>query len=174
MKRSITTSLTLAACLTAASLLTGCGKSSPTAPQVAADPGPAQVLFTSLRWDYVVCHVDGDLVGAGDFEFKRFFDRYNALHNVTMSTGDVWQIKKFNSATGEGTRFKVAFEATEWDKNLIGENVRDADMNKRYKSRTHTIAEGLNGQYSFTLGNDDCKVQVYYTLSTVYVDAGSN
>lgn len=166
--------LILLACLTAAPLLTGCGKSAPTAPDVAAEPAGPTPVRLQVHWDVVKVINDGDLVGAGEFEFKRGLNSARTFTSKTMSDGDRWEINKTEYYTGnEGDAFSVYFEASEWDTDLLGRNVPDSDMNKRNETDRFTIGSGAVGTHSITLGNDACKVQVLYVVSFVRLPAGA-
>jgi hypothetical protein len=167
-KRPLTLA-TLLACLALVPLLTACGKSSLTGPDTTTvASAPKTELDTNVRFDYVVVHADGDLIGPGEFEFIRGLDRARTFTAVdNLSDGDVWKINQSAGwAKGEGTTFSVYFQATEWDKDILGNNVPDPNMDHRSATKTYTVAPGLNGQYSITLGNSACKVQIYYTLTT--------
>jgi hypothetical protein len=160
--------LTLLACLTFLPLLTACGKGSPTGPDAAETPEPQTELVTFVSFDFLVAHNDGDLIGDGEFEFRRGVNGNMTFTSVKLGDGDAWDIEGSSTRVeGEGSEIKVYFEASELDTDLLGRDIRDGDMDKRSKTNTHTVAENLNGQYSIMLGNDDCKVQVYYTLKTV-------
>ncbi len=165
MKSSLLKSMTLLACLAATPLVTGCGKSS-TAPKVAPEPVPTAVMYTDVRFDYVVVVDDGDFIGDGEFEFRRGVNGVNTLASKTMRTNDVWTIDRRQTVRGEGSRIEVYFEASEWDKTILGDDVRDPDMDRLWQTKAYNVAEGLGGQYSITLGNSACKVKLYYSLIT--------
>jgi len=167
MNKRLPNVLTLLACLTFIPLLAACGKNSPTGPEAAATPEPQTELRTSVTFDFVVAHNDGDLIGDGEFEFRWGVNGSTTFTPINMGNGDAWKINRYGAlVVGEGSEIKVYFEASEWDTDILGRNFRDGDMDKRSKTNTHTVAEGLNGQYSMMLGNDDCRVQLYYTLLT--------
>ena len=173
MNKRLPNVLTLLACLTFIPLLAACGKNSPTGPAAAATPEPQTELLTFVFFDFVVAHNDGDLIGDGEFEFRRGLNGNTTFTAVKMGDGDAWEIESpAVRVEGEGSEIKVYFEASEWDTDILGRDFRDGDMDKRSKTNTHTVAENLNGQYSITLGNDDCRVQLYYTLKTTRPQGG--
>jgi len=173
MKKRLPNVLTLLACLTFIPLLAACGKNSPTGPEAAATPEPQTELLTFVFFDFVVAHNDGDLIGDGEFEFRRGLNGNTTFTSVKLGDGDAWVIESAAiRVEGEGSEIKVYFEASEWDTDLLGRDFRDGDMDKRSKTNTHTVAENLNGQYSIMLGNDDCRVQLYYTLKTARHQVG--
>lgn len=165
--RTVRVHALLAAGAVAAILLSGCGKSSPTAPEgtaaAPAEPGRQRV---TLYWAFVEVINDGDLIGAGDFEFRRGLNGSRTFTSKTLGTGDEWEIDKTEYFTAEvGTRFSVYFEATEWDADILGNEFPDPDMDGRSKTSSFTIGSERDGTRSITLGNDDCKVRVYFHLS---------
>ncbi len=166
MKTSIPKSLTLLACLAATALVNGCGKSSPTAPKEALPPVPTAVMHTDVRFDYLVVMNDGDFIGDGEFEFLRGVNGVNTVSSRTMRTDDVWTINKRQTVNGEGSLIDVGFQASEWDRTILGDDVRDSDMDRLWQSKLYHVTAGLGGQYSTTLGNSACKVKLYYSLIT--------
>lgn len=167
MRMRLPNVLTLLACLTFLPLVTACGKDSPMGPKAAATPEPQTYLVTFMSFDFLIAHNDGDLIGDGEFEFTRGVNGQTTFTAVKLGDGDAWDIEGTSTRVeGEGSQIKVFLEASEWDTDLLGRDFRDGDMDKRSKTVTHTVAEDLNGQYSIMLGNDDCKVQLYYTLTT--------
>jgi len=164
MKNPLMKSLLLLTCIAAA---TGCGKSSPMGPEAQPAAQAQGTLTTYITYDYVVVHNDGDLIGNGEFEFYWGLNSRRAFTSATLGTGDVLKLSDRGSVDGEGSTFSIYFEASEWDSDILGNDFRDPDMDKRSGTKKHTVAPELNGQYSITLGNSDCKVQFYYTLETV-------
>lgn len=150
--------------------LGGCSDSSPTAPSTAGGQQNGTTLHTTVTFKTVVVHNDGDLVGKGEFEFYFRVNKNSAFRSVTLGTGDAWDPGNiFYTVTGAGSEVKVGFEATEWDVNLLGKDVPDSDMDSRSGSRSFSVPSSPSPspkEYSITLGNSDCKVQVYFELST--------
>lgn len=148
---------------------TGCGKSSPTAPEPPAVPAQqylhqSRVAFTAIRVTN-----DGDLIGDGEFDFK-----WGVVGNITqksadLTTGDDLMIDDKVLIGGDEAAFTVYFEASEWDTDILGNNFRDPDMNKRSKTAAFTGTRDSMDSYSITLGNDDCKVTLYYTVQPLLV-----
>jgi hypothetical protein len=48
----------------------------------------------------------------------------------------------------------------------VGVVVGGAKLPKRSKTTEFTVSPGMRGLYSMTLGNNDCKVTLYYTMTT--------
>lgn len=168
MNKRVPNVLTLLICLTLMPLLAACGKNSPTGPEAAATPEKRTELLTFVSFDFLIAHNDGDLIGDGEFEFRRGVNGNITFTSVKLGDGDAWDIEGSSTRVeGEGSEIKVFFEASELDTDVLGRDFRDGDMDRRSKTNTHVVSENLNGQYSITLGNDDCKVQLYYTLKTV-------
>jgi len=167
MKTQVALSLIL---LAAAVSLGGCSDSSPTAPDAAGGQQDGTTLHTTVTFKAVVVHKDGDLIGKGDFEFYFRVNKNSAFRSVSLGTGDAWDPGRiFWTVTGAGSEVKVGFEATEWDVNLIGKDVPDKDMDSRSATRSFSVPSSPSAspkEYSITLGNDNCKVQVYYELSS--------
>lgn len=170
MKASVLRSLTLLSCLAATALVTGCGKSSPTAPGVTPTPAPTTVVHTDVRFDYVAVVRDGDLIGDGDFEFRFGVNGATTFSAKTLGTNDVWHIDTRRTVDGMGRPINVHFQASELDRDILGNIVPDPDMNGRNSTDEYTVAEGLGGQHAITLGNDFCKVKLYYSLITYRTD----
>jgi len=150
----------------AVSVSTGCGKSSPTAPEAAAAPTQQPFTQAVILFDYIHVVNDGDLIGKGELDFTWGVDRKRTQKSATLSDGDDLTIDRSEYVNGEGTDFTVYFEASEWDTDLLTGNFRDPDMNKRSKTVYFTVSPGMRGSYTVTLGNDDCKVVLHYTVFT--------
>ena len=153
--------------LTCTAALAGCGESSPTDPG-AGGPESKGSMYTQVRFDAVVVYQDGDLVGQGEFEFRWGVNEHQAFRAVGLGKDDAWDPPyKGWGVEGAGSSIDVYFEASEWDVDVLGRDVRDSDMNRRHKTVKHTVgSEPDLKQYSIVLGNDDCKVQMLYTLQT--------
>jgi len=143
---------------------TGCGKSSPTGPEPPTVPTQKYLHQTKVIFDRIHVYNDGDLIGEGEFDFKRGVVGNITQKSVDLTTGDDLNINDEVLIGGDGAAFTVYFEASEWDTNILGNNFRDPDMDKRSKSVEFTGTRNSSESYSITLGNDDCKVTLYYTV----------
>jgi hypothetical protein len=159
----------VAGCLVVAVASTGCGKSSPTAPEPAAVPAQQYLHQSRVAFVAIRVHDDGDLIGAGEFDFKWGIVGNITQKSATLTTGDDLMIQDKVLIDGDGTTFTVYFEASEWDTDILGNNFRDPDMNKRSKTAEFTGTRDRMDSYSITLGNDDCKVTLYYTVQPLLV-----
>ncbi|MEK7316681.1 MAG: hypothetical protein AAB011_10895, partial [Candidatus Eisenbacteria bacterium] len=131
MNKRLPNILTLLACLIFLPLVTACGKDSPTGPETPASPEPQGDLVTFVSFDFVIAHNDGDLIGDGEFEFRRGINGSNSFTSVKLGDGDAWEIEGASiRVVGEGSEIKVFFEASEWDTDILGRDFRDGDMDK--------------------------------------------
>lgn len=143
---------------------TGCGKSSPTAPAPPAVPVQQYLHQSKVHFAAIRVTDDGDLIGAGELDFKWGIVGDITQKSADLSTGDDLIINDDAIIGGDAAAFTVYFEASEWDTDILGNNFRDPDMNKRSKSVEFTGIRDSFQSYSITLGNDDCKVTLYYTV----------
>ena len=153
----------------AATLTTGCGKSSPTGPQPPAVPAQQYLHQSRVRFERIHVSNDGDFIGPGELDFKVGLVGDITQQSATLTTGDDLQIEAEVGILGDGVAFTVYFEASEWDTDILGNNFRDPDMNKRSKTVEFTGTRSSKESYSITLGNDDCKVTLHYTVTPILV-----
>ncbi|MEK7316205.1 MAG: hypothetical protein AAB011_08500 [Candidatus Eisenbacteria bacterium] len=147
----------------------GCGKSSPTAPEPPAVPEQQYLHQSRVIVDRIHVSDDGDLIGEGEFDFKWNVAGFDKQKSADLTTGDDLTIDDRFLITGDGRSFTVYFEASEWDTDILGNNFRDPDMNKRSKTVEFTGTRSSSESYSITLGNEDCKVTLHYTVQALLV-----
>lgn len=161
--------LLAATAILTAPMLTGCGKSSPTAP--AAQPaGPDMRLETRVNVTRFLAVQDGDgIEGRGDFAFTASVGGHSKSWNRTLGTGESATVNWITVLDGQSGSFGVTFKATEWDTDILGRDFPDADMDNRIDQKSYPFEAGIDGTYSITLGNDACRVRMYYTIVTSMV-----
>jgi hypothetical protein len=153
-------------------VLSGCGKSSPTAPVV--EPGPEPEPELRLRTTVTVTRIlavkdcDG-AEGAGEFQFAAIVHTRSKVWFTQLSTGDSKTVNWENVFSNQSGTFEVEFQATEGDVDVFGNEFADPDMSWNTADRSHTFSVSTNGDYSITLGNDRCKVRRYYTIESEMV-----
>jgi hypothetical protein len=174
--------LVVAATLACLPMLSGCGKGSPTAPQVEApQPAVTEYADVSVNLVRVTAIADGDLIeGPGDFAYvARVTDGARVRErsgDVALETGSSFAINSpitYRVPLRQNYNIEVSFRATEWDANILGAVYADARMDNLVEKRVHTDASassGFNdGERWITLGSGELQLRLVYTITSVPV-----
>ncbi|MFO7608510.1 MAG: hypothetical protein R6X35_04840 [Candidatus Krumholzibacteriia bacterium] len=146
---------------------------SPAAPEPTTTYEAMQATFTVLRFE---CLTDGDGVeGAGEFDFQVDVPYMNETWERNLSSGQSAALDWTNTI-GMGTYTAdtpeprayteafVKFKCTEWDKDVLGRDFPDSDMDAREATARHTPVAGTEVVNYITLGNDQCRVRLHYRI----------
>lgn len=167
--------LLLAAAAALGTILGGCD-SSPTDPG-GAPADPVMNLETYVTVTHVEVLKDGDGVeGKGEFYFYRQVSGSGIGWEAQLSSGQSQTLNaKYTlvtrNYTGTGLGFRIEFRATEWDKNILGEVYADKDMDDRRAAASYVSSPDLRETNYITLGNDQCRVRLHYTITSALVEA---
>jgi len=171
-----TRSLILLAAMAAALVLTGCsgGGSSPTSPP---DVQPTVNLSTTVTIISVKVLQDGDgIEGRGEFYFWRQVSGSGRGWSRDLSPGEIdpvdWTVTLGqNDYRGEGLAFGIEFRCTEYDQDILGNIYADSDMDDRHATANYVMSPDLTESNYITLGNDKCKVRMYYKINSTLEEA---
>jgi hypothetical protein len=154
-------------------LIPGCGDDdSPTEPPSEEEPVKLmEIDFTIKRFE---CIFDGDgIEGAGEFKFTAYVDAFGKSWERQLSDGESatlnWSDRFQYGYVGDALDVTVGFTCSEIDTNILGDVYADDDMKGRSRSARETIDVGETITNYITLGNDNCKVRLHYTLEATLV-----
>lgn len=152
-------------------LASGCGKSSPAAPT--APPEPEMEVRTTVTITTFEVIKDGDgIEGKGEFYWFHTIGGSGRATWATVGTGESYTLNRRQSLqAAEGYPVRVGFRCSELDVDILGNEYNDSDMDNRERFAVHTATDDLDGRWYITLGNDNCKVRMHYTIATTLVEA---
>ena len=159
----------------------------PGLPEPGLDPEPEpEVRMVTLRiaMDRIYVEGDCDVAGinnAGEFEFDVTEDvrvsssyKRHVYHGTPKLThgnhkGLSHLSRSYEIAEDRVGNVTIGFEASEWDKNFGGSDIRDQDMSERTGSASHRFSNGTwsnLGRKTIRLGSkSSCRVELRYTAS---------
>lgn len=179
MRRSYASPSHRVAMLVAASFLAACGTVESTAPAPVVDPGPSTAQL-QIDFGFVEAVKDCDgIEGDGDFAFKVTTNVSSGGSSTVFSqsvslgeggrTGAIGR-KVYSVPATSGQQITVQFEASERDKNIIGQTYNDSRLDNARNSIAHKFNSGTwssLGPRSIELGSGDCRVRLTYTANAM-------
>jgi hypothetical protein len=142
------------------------------------DPAPepqiveqVEVTTTIVRFEALN---DGDgIEGSGEFRFtvevagdKKSWERtVSSGNNVNLD----WTTTERRTYRGTPVTTSVGFWCSEIDKDITGREYNDGDMNFRSAEAEESVPAAEITNY-ITLGNDECKVRLHYTIKSKVVE----
>ncbi|MEO0557482.1 MAG: hypothetical protein AAF170_04780 [Bacteroidota bacterium] len=157
----------------------------PGLPETGIDPEPEPRIVTlRIAMDRIYVEGDCDVAGinnAGEFEFDvtedvRAMSQYSRTvyrgmpkltHGKEVLLGQY--SRSYEIAEDRIGNVTIGFEASEWDTNFGGSNIRDRDMSERTGRASHRFSNGTwsnLGRKTIRLGSkSSCRVELRYTAS---------
>lgn len=131
-----------------------------------------------IDWFKAIKDCDGGINGDGEFSISVKISAGNktfSQSNIKAGNGDKINFSwhhAFKANRTQNNYIKVEFTCTEWDKNVIGQTIKDKNMSSKKGSIKHEFKNGSwtsigNGTKTITLnpGNSSCSTSLQYRIS---------